>query len=304
MLNESKIMYFLSLTETLSFSQTALYFGVSQQAVSKSIAALERDLGVSLFTRSRSHVLLTEAGSEWRGLFQTWYRQLQETRERISRQCVSQRASLRLGYQDYMSMGDLTGSLLTGLRRANPSADIQIESHSPLGLWAHLVDRRLDAILVCRRFIPETRGFRFLSLFQIPLVVLVSATHPRLRADSTYRDFISDPLVVDRMEQESPGDCTGRAWQDCVRYGLTPSRIVTVPNRDSAYTAVEMGQGFLLATANSRARSRVALKSFPANAVDTLVCIWREEDANPLLAALTNVLAAYFQIEPAEGTDP
>ncbi len=304
MLNESKILYFLSLAETLSFTQTAAHFGVSQQAVSKGIAALEQDLGVSLFTRSRSSVRLTDAGREWRDFFRPLQDRYRETRERIVQRYASPQASLRLGCQNYMAFSDLTGPPLAQLARTHPDVDIQLENYSPLGLLEHLTSRRLDAVLVCRRFVQRPQGFRILPLFQIPLVVLVSAAHPKLRRDSSYSDFICEPFVTDRMEGESPDACARRARQDCLRYGLTPSKIVTAPNRDSAYAAVEMGQGFLLATASSRSRSRRQLKSFPTNAVDTLVCIWREGGPDPLVDALVGALAAHCHVEVAEETTP
>ena len=54
---------FVTLAETLSFTEAAKKVFVAQPALSKHIAALERELGVPLFQRTRRHVELTEAGS-------------------------------------------------------------------------------------------------------------------------------------------------------------------------------------------------------------------------------------------------
>lgn len=51
-LDPQKLAHFLAVCETGSFSDAATANGVSQQAVSKSIARLEKSLGVSLFERS------------------------------------------------------------------------------------------------------------------------------------------------------------------------------------------------------------------------------------------------------------
>ncbi len=58
------IRYFLKLSETLSFKETAVCYGVPSSTVSRSIKALEERLGVSLLERTTRRIRLTEAG-EW-----------------------------------------------------------------------------------------------------------------------------------------------------------------------------------------------------------------------------------------------
>lgn len=60
------IKFFLNLSDTLSFKQTAIQFGVPPSTVSRAIKALESELGVELFERTTRHVRLTEAGG-WYG---------------------------------------------------------------------------------------------------------------------------------------------------------------------------------------------------------------------------------------------
>ena len=49
MINETAIKCFLSLTNTLSFTETAKEMYMTQQSVSKYIARLEEELGFRLF---------------------------------------------------------------------------------------------------------------------------------------------------------------------------------------------------------------------------------------------------------------
>lgn len=62
MVTIERVRYFLSVAQTLSFSQTAKDCYVSQTAVSQQIAQLERELGVTLFFRQNKKVCLTPAG--------------------------------------------------------------------------------------------------------------------------------------------------------------------------------------------------------------------------------------------------
>lgn len=61
-MNIRQIRHFTTLAETLNFRLTADRMHLSQQAISKSIMQLERQMGVQLLERSRHKVALTEAG--------------------------------------------------------------------------------------------------------------------------------------------------------------------------------------------------------------------------------------------------
>ena len=56
------LRYFVAIADTLSFSRASESLYVSQSALSKQIAELERELGVLLFQRDKRSVALTEAG--------------------------------------------------------------------------------------------------------------------------------------------------------------------------------------------------------------------------------------------------
>ena len=62
-----QIQYFLSIVETGSFSAAADEHYISQSSLSKTIIALEKELEVPLFDRSKRKVFLTEAGEAFLG---------------------------------------------------------------------------------------------------------------------------------------------------------------------------------------------------------------------------------------------
>src|SRR5512139_1451809 len=62
-----QIQYFLSVVETGSFTAAADEHYISQSSLSKIIIALEKEIEVPLFDRSKRRVFLTEAGEAFLG---------------------------------------------------------------------------------------------------------------------------------------------------------------------------------------------------------------------------------------------
>ena len=61
----SQLKYFISVAQTLNFSEAARRNGISQPAISHHIGELEKQLGCRLFERSRRSVVMTEQGREF-----------------------------------------------------------------------------------------------------------------------------------------------------------------------------------------------------------------------------------------------
>lgn len=78
MLDLTKLQAFVHVAETLNFSEAAKRLNLSQPTVSHHIKALEIDLGVELFDRSRAKLALTDAGR----VLQPWaYKLLRSSNE-------------------------------------------------------------------------------------------------------------------------------------------------------------------------------------------------------------------------------
>src|SRR6266568_7180935 len=72
-----RIKYFLQIAEEGSMTRAAAVLGVAQPALSRQIRLLERDLGITLFHRTRRGVQLTEDGERLRASTTAPLRQLE-----------------------------------------------------------------------------------------------------------------------------------------------------------------------------------------------------------------------------------
>ena len=127
------IRFFLKLGETLSFKATAAHFGVPSSTISRSIKALEVDLGVTLFERTTRQVRLTETGSWYRAEVSAPLRALAAADELVESQSSEPTGTLRITAMD--GYGELRlFEVLERFREAYPQVVCDLE----------LSDRNLD----------------------------------------------------------------------------------------------------------------------------------------------------------------
>jgi len=127
------IRFFLKLGETLSFKGTATYFGVPPSTVSRSIKALEEDLGATLVERTTRQVRLTETGEWYRSEVSSPFRALSSADEMVQAHARESAGTVRLtalpGYGEMRLF-----SVLDRFRAAYPRIVCDVE----------LTDRFLD----------------------------------------------------------------------------------------------------------------------------------------------------------------
>src|SRR6476620_1672758 len=98
-----QIQYFLTLAQELHFWNSAEKLFITQSALSRQIKALEDELGIQLFERTKRTVKLTEAGAFLRD---QWLRMMDDI-DRIHRQAKSIHegvyGTIRIGYPGSIS---------------------------------------------------------------------------------------------------------------------------------------------------------------------------------------------------------
>ncbi len=153
-MQSDRIAAFLDLCETRSFHRTADRLGVTQSTVSARLKALERSLGVALFTRSRAGTELTSAGLRFaphaRALRAEW------TAARRAAGGAGDRAlTVRLGIQPDL-VGNRLADWVARFRAAVPGAALYVELDYSTQMCADLVEGALDfAVLFTPRAHPD-----------------------------------------------------------------------------------------------------------------------------------------------------
>jgi DNA-binding transcriptional LysR family regulator len=299
MINETNIKYFLRLAETLSFTEVGKQMYISQQAVSKHLAALEDDLGVQLLIRSRNRVELTQAGQRYYQFFHTASQQFQELGREIREQEAGQVRTIRVGYQNWIDFGPAPGTAMAALRKDLPDLFLLGERHDPHKLRELLDSGELDMILIHKRFLPKLDGAHKVPLITAPMQVVVSKYNPLNGPEADFRAFRREPLLLDSFEGESDAAFRSRAQKESGRYGFEPREVVQVPNRDSVYTSAELDRGVFFGSCMTVLSQAAPLLRYDTDVMETLYAVWRDKEGGRCLERYARQLQREYQrLEP------
>ena len=120
-----QIKYFLALSQELHFWNTAERIFITQSALSRQIKALEDELGIQLFERSKRSVKLTEAGAFLRD---QWLPLLDEiNRVHLQARKIHEGAfgSVRIGYPGSIAYSFMP-ELITSISRTLPELKVEL----------------------------------------------------------------------------------------------------------------------------------------------------------------------------------
>lgn len=297
MINEASIKCFLVLCETLSFTETARVLYMTQQSVSKYIAKLEEDLGFPLFLRTHHYVSMTKAGENFYRLFSGFQEEYQRVLEETKQYYTAIRNSLHIGYLEWLDLSSGIGKALKEMKEESPHLEFQGERHPQYELNELFLNRKLDLIITYREFAPKEQGVKSLKVLDTPLVLLVNPDHPKAVEGATVEDFKGEPFIKAAASTESLSESKARARRQCRELDFHPSKIIIAPNLESAYMAVELGQGVMVSTMLSRVTLGNHLKYYPVGTDEELLCFWYEQQENPAVSQFARCLGRAHQSE-------
>lgn len=173
-----QLKYFLALAEEKNFHRAAEQVGLTQSALTQSIAKLERDLGVTLFVRSKVGTVLTDHGQRLHEHAQVILAQVQAAQTELLVRSGRQRAEISLGVVPSLSDRVLL-ELLAKIRARYHGHSIKVVKEWSVELIPLLERGAIDFAFLSDHFsaalIPEIRRE---PLFNDQVQVVVGEGHP------------------------------------------------------------------------------------------------------------------------------
>jgi DNA-binding transcriptional LysR family regulator len=273
---------FVVATDEGRLQEAAAELGISQQAVSKRIAALEKDLGVRLFTRTARGIELTVDG----GAFLPRARALLEAADRARESVRPGRGPLRV---DVLGRRSACALMLQEFHRQHPEFELEVVT-LPHGsaATAAIQAGTIDAAF-CGQRTPPPDGVRTMRVHNEPLFLLVGLGHELAAAtELTPKDLVGHRIWI-------PGIVPDAEWGDFydeLAAAFDLSIDATGPNFGTEHMldliADTPSLATFMGTTNRLART-AGLRLIPVRN-PTLVyphsLIWRADNPHPGLAEL------------------
>ena len=194
MLDIVKLETFIYAAESLSFSETAKQLNLSQPAVSYHVKALERNLGVTLFSRHGGRLQLTEAGRLLLPRARKLFHQSNELEELLSSLQEGVAGELRIACSTTAGKYILP-QLAARFCQRNPGIRASILRCTPENAIELLLEN--EANLGVISFEVQDGSFEYQEFFEDVISLIVPHDHPWARRKMIEpEDLIHEPMII------------------------------------------------------------------------------------------------------------
>ncbi|AUW57837.1 LysR family transcriptional regulator [Sphingobium sp. SCG-1] len=274
------LKYAVHVAEAGSFRRAAERLSIAQSTVSRRVQLLERQLGVSLFERSRSGVGLTPEGERFLQQASVGARYLRDAASEIRTVKRTTTGFVRFGLLEAFTACPII-DVLGRFRRRNPTIEVKLEEGTSEANTMGVKRGLLDAAISLNATVGSV--FRVRRLCEPDLYIALSPLHNLAARQHLTWDEICDEIFLVRS------DGAGRELTAMLHrmvgavQGAVQLSIHQV-SRETLLTMVEEGFGVTVTSAVSRAG--ITLIPFTAVRPPTATMISSRDNENPALPLL------------------
>ena len=235
-----QIQYFLSIVEIGSFSAAADEHYISQSSLSKKIIALEKELGVFLFDRSKRKVSLTEAGDA----FLEHARRINVAYKAMVADLngyKSDTASFAIAAIPVIAQYGIT-TYIGQFKDMYPEFHFTLEEIHGLNVIPALEEHRFDLAITRHNYL-DPENFTSLDIRKDKLLVVVSPKNPHAtRSSISIKELANDNFIVfDRVT-----DLHKLIMDECKKAGFEPTIFYSSHRKVSVFGLVGANIGLAL----------------------------------------------------------
>lgn len=284
------LSYFVAVATQLNFTRAADSLLVSQSALSKQIADLEREVGTPLLERNKRVVRLTPAGRVFFEDAQVILERADAAKERATRVARGEEGELSIGFFSAPVIGFLP-DLIREYRTEHPQVKLYMKELTP--------DKQLTAFAKEDIDVGFTRplppGYPELStetLFHERWVAVVSKSHCLAgRRRIRLSDLACDSFVL--LERRVAIGLHDHVISACQKDGFSPAVTQTPELMTTVLTLVAAEQGVSVVpegVRNLQNQQVVFLPISPGLDRFPLIICWRTRDTSPLTEAFRKLV--------------
>ncbi len=287
-MHTDQMKYFLTTVTCLNMTEAAEELHITQSALSRSILAMEGELGVKLFIRDKGKAMrLTAEGSEVYQHLSRIYADYIAMTEEVE--------NVRRGLTGKLSIGFLEGQMLDGQLKEildlfaaqYPNICLTYTRDTEKGLIDQLQNGGLDVAVMLALQVQSRANLLFRDLFWLPTYMIVAKNHPLAQ-----REWVSlSELREDTFVYIENSEVTSEMVALCESMGFAP-RIRYVKNIREQSLCLELGQGIAGYNAYHACFYSPNVSTFRVEEIPDaqFVMAWNKNNYNPAIAMLDKMV--------------
>lgn len=173
-----RIEYFIQVAELLSFSKAAKQLHLSHQALSSQIQKLEEELGVKLFERLPTQILLTDVGKRLRDAFVPIVNDAHEAYTQIDNYIKYRKHTLAISYFNALSYERILDPVVRYIKEQNSELDVDVTALSIGDAKESFMADETDLLVTVMMAPEDWESVTWHSILHFPLKIIVSEKHP------------------------------------------------------------------------------------------------------------------------------
>jgi DNA-binding transcriptional LysR family regulator len=251
--------------------------------LTQQIQALERDLGVRLFQRTKRAVHLTEAGRLILDEALRTLQQAERTRLIANQAGRGEKGLIEIGYVGSAAFSGVLARTISAYRKTNPNVELRLDELSIQQLLGDLSSNRLDAAFLRLPVKPWPVGLASAEILSEPLVVAVPTTHALAKNRAISIASLADEPFIAMRHMEGVG-FHAQVEQICRRHQFVPRITQRAQQFGAIASLVGAGLGVALVPASIRHLNlfNVTLRPLAdVKEVTTLAIVFRKSEQAP-----------------------
>ena len=188
-----QLHYFRTIAKTQHLGRAAAELGVSQPALSRTIARLETEFGTPLFDRKGRSILLNRYGRALLTRVERALQELEDAHKELTDIFNEESGTVSLAFLATLGTW-LVPDLMRGFQTKHPKMNFRLLQGPAPTLLSRLISGDVDLCLVSPRF--EEPQVEWLPIGEEELFVLVPETHPLARKRSVKLKDIAEEAFI------------------------------------------------------------------------------------------------------------
>ncbi|WP_438766563.1 LysR substrate-binding domain-containing protein [Kushneria sp. TE3] len=282
-MNLNYLLSIAVLAEERHFVRAAARLSISQSALTQQVQRIERELGLTLFSRTQRQVVITEAGKAFVEEARRVLTQYDIAIDAARRASKGEIGKLRLGFVENAAL-HLLPRTVSRFRRHHPHVQLALHELISAQLVQALQEDTLDAALM--RPIAGLDALKTMTLLREPYHVALPADHPLAQRTSiAFADLMTDGIVIAPANKSTYLLSVFRPL--CERHNVEFTIAQEVDQLHAIIGLVGAGLGYTLLPRSAAALSIEGVVYRPLSDPDAphaeLVLAWSANATNPVL---------------------